>query len=79
MAKIMNFSDIGRLADVIGRCKGDVFLNLPDRTRFNLKQNRDVLQLLRYMQPSEAALELSISDKGDLPIIIGYMMEAGIA
>ena len=79
MAKIMNFSDMSRLAEVIGRCKGDVILNLPDSTRFNLKQNRDVLQLLRYMQPAGGTLELSLSDKGDLPVIIGYMMEAGIA
>ena len=79
MAKLMNISNMNRLADIIGRCKGDVFLNLPDRTSFNLKQDRDVLQLLRYMQPNQGALELDLSDKNDLPIIIGYMMESCIA
>ena len=79
MAKLMNISNMNRLADIIGRCKGDVFLNLPDATSFNLKQNRDVLQLLRYLQPAQGALELNLSDKTDLPIIIGYMMESNIA
>lgn len=79
MARITNIANMDRLANAVGRCKGDVFLRLPDQTSFNLKQNREVLQLLRYMQPTQGAVELDLANKSDLEIIIQYMMESCIA
>ncbi len=76
MARIMMFSNMDRFAEVIGRCRGDVYLNLPDKTRCNLKENREALQLLRLLRPAQDGLDVDLADQADFPLVVRYMMDS---
>ncbi len=76
MARIMTFSNMDRFAEIIGRCKGDVYLNLPDHTRCNLKENREALQLLRLLRPAQNGLDVDLANQEDFPLVVRYMMDS---
>lgn len=57
---------------------GEVFLNLPDGSRADLKRDGAVRQLLRMLQPGEEGLRLSLSDRGDVASLMRYLSEAAL-
>ena len=57
---------------------GEVFLNLPDGSRADLKRDGAVRQLLRMLQPGEEGLRLSLSDRGDVASFMRYLSEAAL-
>ena len=79
MARIMAYANMTRFADVVNRCKGNVYLELPDQTRLNLKEDRSVLHLLRYMPAVQSAWRLNLTDQTDLPLVMRYMMDSAVS
>ena len=61
--------DTKRFLTLVNKSCGDVLLNLPDGTQCSLKRDHTARQMLRA---------ISISNPGDAPTFLRYMMEAAL-
>lgn len=66
-----------KFIQLVENSRGHVFLELPDKTLCDLKQNREVLQMLRMINPGEVWLDLFLTDTQDSYNFMAYMVGAG--
>ena len=70
--------DTKRFLTLVNKSCGDVLLNLPDGTKCSLKRDHTARQMLRAMRPGQNGISISISNPGDAPTFLRYMMEAAL-
>ncbi len=76
----VNIKKIGKVENFINmieKCRGQVYLQLPNQTFCDLKQNKEALQMLYMVNPSELWLELFLTDAQDSYDFMSYMIGAG--
>ncbi len=76
MFKIMSIPNTDRFFQVVEASCGNVFLQLPDNTRCDLKRDHTARQLLRAMHPGQEGLCIRLTNPSDLSGFVRYMMEA---
>ena len=79
MLRMMLLPDKERFLDIVDHSRGDVLLCLPDHTDCDLKTDPAARELLRLLGPGEEGVDLRLTDPGDLPAYLRYMMEAVLA
>ena len=79
MLRMMLLPDKERFLDIVDHSRGDVLLCLPDHTDCDLKTDPAARELLRLLGPGEEGVDLRLTDPGDLPAYLHYMMEAVLA
>ena len=79
MLQIMTLPDRERFLDLVDHSRGSVLLRLPDHTDCDLKTDPAARQLLRLLGPGSEGVDLRLTDPGDLPAYLHYMMEAVLA
>ncbi|MBD5517649.1 MAG: hypothetical protein HDR07_03855 [Lachnospiraceae bacterium] len=76
----VNIRKIGKVENFINmveKCRGRVYLGLPNQTMCDLKQNKDALQMLYMINPNELWLDLFLTDVQDSYDFMSYIMGAG--
>lgn len=76
MLRMMMMPDRERFLDIVDHSRGDVLLCLPDHTDCDLKTDPAARQLLRKLDLGPEGVDLQLTDLGDLPAYLHYMMEA---
>ena len=79
MLRMMLLPDKERFLDIVDHSRGEVLLCLPDHTDCDLKTDPAARELLRLLGPGEEGVDLRLTDPGDLPAYLHYMMEAVLA
>lgn len=76
MIQVLVLSDPEGFLSVVNASKGAVFLQLPDHSRVNLKENPLAQQMLRLMGPQQTGLTLELTRKEDVPSFLRYLAGA---
>ncbi len=66
-----------KFIQLVKNSRGHVFLELPDETLCDLKQNEEALQMLRMINPGELWLDLFLTDSQDSYNFMAYLVGAG--
>lgn len=74
MLKINVIPNMERFLDLVARSRGKVLLHLPDNTQCDLKEDGVARQLFQTMRPGQDGVRISLSDPGDVPAFINYMI-----
>lgn len=74
MFQINIIPNMERFLNLVARSRGKVLLHLPDNTRYDLKEDGAVRQLFQTMQPGRDGVRITLSDPGDIPAFINYMI-----
>lgn len=74
---IRTIKNTERFIQMVTNSHGHVFLELPNETLCDLKQNAAALQMLRMINPGEVWLDLFLTDVQDSYDFIAYMVGAG--
>ncbi|MDE6604231.1 MAG: hypothetical protein K2K90_19185 [Lachnospiraceae bacterium] len=74
---IRTIKNTERFIRMVENSRGAVFLQLPDETLCDLKQNAAALQMLRMIHPGEFWLDLFLTDVQDSYNFMAYMVGAG--
>ena len=76
MIQIMMLPNPEHFLSVVNHSQGDVFLQLPDRSRVNLKENAIAQQMLRLTAANPNGLLIDVTDRKDIPAFLRYLTEA---
>ncbi|MBO4650853.1 MAG: hypothetical protein J5653_06645 [Clostridiales bacterium] len=71
--KLYYLPDGTKLEKAIQNCKGDVFLELPDKTRCNLKQDHGLTAFISSIKPQHVNMNLEYTESDDIPILIAAL------
>lgn len=74
---IRTIKNTEKFIQMVKNSRGRVFLELPDETLCDLKQNTEALQMLRMINPGELWLDLFLTDAQDSYTFMAYMVGAG--
>lgn len=74
---IRRIKNMDQFIQMVENSRGNVFLQLPDETFCDLKQNTAVLQMLRMINPGELWLDFFLTDAQDSYHFMAYMVGAG--
>ncbi len=74
---IRKIKNTEKFIQLVENSRGHVFLELPNETLCDLKQNEEALQMLRMINPGELWLDLFLTDKKDSYDFMAYMVGAG--
>lgn len=74
---IRKIGKVEKFINMVEKCRGRVYLGLPNQTLCDLKQNRAALQMLHMVNPNDLGLELFLTDTQDSYDFMSYMMCAG--
>lgn len=74
---IRKIKNTEKFIQLVENSRGHVFLELPNETLCDLKQNEETLQMLRMINPGELWLDLFLTDKKDSYDFMAYMVGAG--
>lgn len=75
MIRIMMLPNPERFLSVVNHSQGDVFLQLPDQSRINLKESNLAQQLIRLLKNDAEGLLLDVTDTEDIPSFVRYLAE----
>lgn len=75
--KIRTIKNMEKFTRMVEESRGHVFLELPNETLCDLKENMAVLQMLRMINPRELWLDLFLTDAQDSYNFLTYMAGAG--
>ncbi len=78
MFTIMWMPNAEKFLSLVNQSCGDVLLHLPDGSKCSLKGDSTAGQMLRTMRPGWKGISITLSDPGDGPSFVRYMMEAGL-
>lgn len=74
---IRTIKNTEKFIQMVESSRGHVFLQLPDETFCDLKQNAAALQMVRMINPGEFWLDLFLTDAQDSYDFMAYMVGAG--
>lgn len=74
---IRTIKNTEKFIQMIKNSHGQVFLQLPDETLCDLKQNAAALQMIRMINPGELWLDFFLTDDRDSYNFMAYMVGAG--
>lgn len=74
---IRRIKNTDKFIQMVRNSRGHVFLNLPNETYCDLKQNEEALQMIRMINPGEVWLDLFLTDDQDSYDFMAYMVGAG--
>lgn len=74
---IRRIKNTEKFIQMVEKCRGHVFLKLPNETFCDLKQDQGALQMLRMVNPNEIWLDLFLTDSQDSYNFMAYMVGAG--
>lgn len=74
---IRKIKNTEKFIKMVENSKGCVFLQLPNETFCDLKQNKEALQMIRMVNPNEFWLDLFLTDAQDSYTFMAYMVGAG--
>lgn len=69
--KLLYLPDGTRFKDAISNCKGDVYLEMPDKALCNLKHDRSLVAFIASMKPQPVDFQLEYTNPGDTPVLFG--------
>lgn len=75
MFQIMLMPNAEKFLSLVQQSRGDVLLHLPDGSLCSLKGDHTAAQMLRSMRLGRGGVSISVSDPGDAPMFLRYMME----
>lgn len=70
MFRIMKIPSAERFFKAVDESRGQVWLCLPEGSRFDLKKDEGARQLIRITRPGPEGLPLTLSDSSDLPAFL---------
>ncbi len=74
---IRKIGKVEKFIEKVEKCRGSVYLGLPNQTFCDLKKNKDALQMLYMINPKEIWLELYLTDAQDSYDFMSYIMGVG--
>lgn len=74
---IRKIKNTEKFIQLVKNSRGHVFLELPDETLCDLKQNKEALQMIRMINPGELWLDLFLTDSQDSYNFMAYLVGAG--
>lgn len=74
---IRRINNTEKFIQMVENSSGKVFLQLPNETFCDLKQNTAALQMLRMINPGEIWLDFFLTDTQDSYNFMAYMVGAG--
>lgn len=74
---IRTIKNTEKFIQMVENSHGQVFLQLPDETLCDLKQNTAALQMIRMINPGELWLDFFLTDTRDSYNFMAYMVGAG--
>lgn len=77
MLNIKTLPDAERFLDIVEHSRGQVMLHLPDNTQCDLKRDNTARSMIQAMSPRRDGLWISLSDEGDVPAFIDFLISAG--
>ncbi len=73
MLKIYRIPNAKRFIQLVQNSKGSIFLQMPDGTKCDLKNDSAALHMIGMMNVGKDGLELQFSEQGDRREFIQYM------
>jgi hypothetical protein len=74
MTILLLIPQMERFLLLVGRCRGDVFLHLPNGKRCSLKTDRSAAQILRLLPTASARLTVTLASPDDFPAFLQNMI-----